>query len=146
MTEPPSEDPPPEALRRVDAASPDIVLPGAVAALPGEHRGGFATPPTAPVPLTVVAEHPYEPVTVTVPVASSPPWRPGVYALVFAIIGLGASILVGWAFPLGLIGLALGIVAVRRPDQRVAGVWAVALSAASLVYSAGWLLYAIPLI
>ncbi|MFT4306483.1 MAG: hypothetical protein QM604_06295 [Microbacterium sp.] len=128
---------------RLEPPSPEVALPDVAAVLPGEHRGGFTTPPTAPVETTALEAHGWQP-DVGAPVAApAVPWRPGVYALVFAIAGLAASILVGWAFPLGVVGLALGVVAARRRDQRTTGVWAVVLAATSLVYSAGWLAYAL---
>lgn len=64
-------------------------------------------------------------------------------ALSFSLAGLAASFFVGWAFPLALIGLVLGIVAiVKREESTTLGVWSVGLAVLALVYSAGWLWWA----
>ena len=76
-----------------------------------------------------------------VPTAPAPR-RYGTVALALAIPALVASLVVGWVFPLGIAALGYGVAAVRMPRERAAGVWAIALAAASLVYSAGWLVYA----
>ncbi len=68
--------------------------------------------------------------------------RYGTVALALAIPALAASLLVGWVFPLGIAALVCGVLAVRTPQQRAAGIWAIALAAASLLYSTGWLVYA----
>ncbi|MDN8548988.1 hypothetical protein PUW81_007700 [Microbacterium sp. NM3R9] len=68
--------------------------------------------------------------------------RSGGWALALAIVGLGLSLLVGWAFPLGIAAVVLAILALRRPwESRAVGVWALCLGALSLVYSAGWLVW-----
>lgn len=143
--EPPA--PLPRIEARVEPPSPDVVLPGVAATLPGAHRGGFATPPTAPVDLPL--PEPVEPVgfvpaagTVTLPVSTSASWNPGSYALLFSICGLVASLVVGWLFPLGIIGIVFAGIALRRPGQRRRGAWGLALGLMSLAYSAGWLVYA----
>ena len=62
------------------------------------------------------------------------------------IIGIAALIVamfVGWGFPIGLVAIITAIVALRRPlESRMAAVWALVLGAVSLLYSAGWLLFA----
>jgi hypothetical protein len=133
---------------QIEPASPDVVVPSSTAGLPGAHRGGFATPPTAPVELAqlVPVEAPREFVpttgTATLPVATSASWNPGTYALLFAITGLTASFVVGWLFPLAIIGVVFAVIALRRPSQRRRGAWALALALLALIYSAGWLVYA----
>lgn len=69
--------------------------------------------------------------------------RSGGWALALAIVALGLSLLVGWAFPLGIAAVVLGILALRRPwESRALAVWSLALAGLSLVYSAGWLTWA----
>ena len=64
-----------------------------------------------------------------------------VYAI--AIVGLLVSLFVGWGFPIGLVAVVSAILALRRPlESRAVAVWAIALGVLSIVYSAGWLLYA----
>lgn len=66
-------------------------------------------------------------------------------ALLLAIVGLAASLVVGWAAPLGLVAVIVAIVALRRPiESRGVAWWALGLAVLSLVYSAGWLLWALP--
>ncbi|MFT4212333.1 MAG: hypothetical protein QM626_10735 [Microbacterium sp.] len=141
----PAQPEPAASAPRLEPPSPEVALPAAATVLPGEHRGGFTTPPTAPIDMAALEAHAWEPDAGAPAAVAEPavPWRPGVYALVFAISGLAASIVVGWAFPLGVIGVVLGVVAARRRDQRSSGIWAIVLAAASLVYSAGWLVYAL---
>jgi hypothetical protein len=65
------------------------------------------------------------------------------WALVVAVLGLGISFFVGWGFPIGLVGVVTGIVALRRPvESRGIAWWAIALGIVSLLYSAGWLMWA----
>ena len=61
-----------------------------------------------------------------------------------ALLGLVVgSLFVGWGFPLGMVAIALAIVALRRPfESRGLAVWAIMLGAVSIVYSIGWLAYA----
>ena len=64
-------------------------------------------------------------------------------AVSFAPAGLATSFFVGWAFPLALIGIALGIVAVRKPEESSRlGAWGIALGVLATIYSAGWLWWA----
>jgi len=79
-----------------------------------------------------------------------PPPRPAApqrgvagWALAFAIVGLGVSLFVGWGFPIALVGIVTGIVALRRPlESRAIAWWAIALGTVSVLYSAGWLVWA----
>jgi len=64
-------------------------------------------------------------------------------AAALSIGGLLASLFVGWAFPLGLVGVVSAILALRRPlESRAVAAWALVLGVVSVLYSAGWLLYA----
>ncbi|MFJ6653901.1 hypothetical protein ACIQLJ_14010 [Microbacterium sp. NPDC091313] len=79
--------------------------------------------------------------------AAGPHPRPVVapLALVLAVVGLVASLLVGWAAPIGLVAAIAAIVALRRPvEPRGVAWWALGIALLSLVYSAGWLLWALP--
>ncbi len=116
--------------------------------LPGAHRGGFSRLPTGPVGITMESA-PAEPGTETLDVrwAMPEPAAPqrGIsgWALAFSILGLAVSLFVGWGFPLGVAGIVAGILALRRPvESRAVAVWAIALGALSILYSAGWLLFA----
>lgn len=134
----------------VSAVTPDIDLAMDASPLPGVHRGGFLRLPTAPVSVTVETA-PSEPGGEFTPDDSS--WSPADsdaqrglagWALGFAIIGLVVSMFVGWGFPIGLVAVVSGIIAVRRPlESRAAAVWAIVLGTLSILYSAGWLLFAV---
>ena len=133
----------PTAAPAESALGPESVLPGA-------HRGGFQRLPTAPLPITSESaphdpdgEQP-QPVMQWIMPEPAPLAR-GLagWALAFAILALIASLFVGWGFPLGLVAIVAAILALRRPlESRAVAVWALVLGAASIIYSAGWLLFA----
>ncbi|MFT4051715.1 MAG: hypothetical protein QM677_05625 [Microbacterium sp.] len=119
----------------------DVLLVDSVP-LPGGHRGGFSRELTEPVPITTTA-HDEVGWAEAAPIVSPPMPRSAPWALVFGILGLTASFLVGWAFLIGVVGAVLAIAALRRPwESRAVAVWALCLSVQSLVYSAGWLWWA----
>ncbi|WP_052226237.1 hypothetical protein [Microbacterium mangrovi] len=94
-----------------------------------EETGEIVLPPGA------------EPVEVHPPVAERA--RLASWALGIAIVGLGVSFFVGWGFPLGLAAIVVAIVALRRPwESRFVAIWALALGVLSVIYSAGWLVFA----
>lgn len=136
--------PPRPAPPVVEPPSPDVVVAPAASRVPGSHRDGYRELPTAPV--IAVETGPIE--------GESVPWEPpaaarraavGPWALGLAIVALASSFFVGWMLPVGLAGLVAAIVTLRRPgESRAVGVWALVLALVSLVYSAGWLLWAIP--
>lgn len=133
--------------------TPEVTLGGGsveAPRVPGAPRATFDRLPTAPVPEQTATGPAEDGSTATVPV---PGWiepapaapRRGVaaWALVFAILGLAISLFVGWGFPIGLIGVVTGIVALRRPvESRGVAWWAIALGLVSVLYSAGWLMWA----
>ena len=132
----------------VEEPSTDVVRPNPESALPGAHRGGFLRLPTAPVAITTerapalpgeegLASEQWD-------MAQPPPRRGlGAWALGFSIVGLVFSLFVGWGFPIGVVGIVAAILALRRPlESRAVAVWALVLGAASILYSAAWLLYA----
>lgn len=126
--------------------SPDVELGGGDSALPGTHKGGFQRLPTAPVDVPPTDAGPSEDLE-GLPDAEwvePEPSRHSMsgWALGLAIIALGASFFVGWTFPLGIAGVIVSILALRRPwDSSVVAGWALALSIVSILYSAGWLLW-----
>lgn len=141
---------PPGPGASVEGPSPDIQLADEASPLPGSHRGGFQRLPTAPVAVTVETA-PAEPGTedIRVPAqwapAPDPVMQRGLagWALAFAVIGLIVSLFVGWGFPLGIVAIISGIFALRRPlESRAMAMWAISVGAVSILYSAGWLLYA----
>lgn len=77
----------------------------------------------------------------------APPRAPrpvvGAWALGLAIVSLAVSFVGGWMLPLGLVAIVTAIVASRRSaEPRGVVVWAIVLGALSVLYSAGWLLWA----
>jgi len=149
----PPKDPvaPTNAEPAIEAPSPDVSLAEEASPLPGVHRGGFTRLPTAPVAVTTVSA-PAEPSTEIdpAPVAvwlmpePTPPQRGlASWALAFSVAGLIVSLFVGWGFPIGIVGVVTGILAMRRPlESRATAIWAIVLGGVSILYSAGWLLWA----
>lgn len=146
----PEPAPPAPPTPVVEGPSPEIALTQDASPLPGAHRGGFHRLPTAPVPVTVQSA-PAEPGTEDAPSAAA--WTDveasglhrglAGWALAFAVVGLAVSLFVGWGFPIGIVAIVSAILALRRPlESRPVAVWAIAIGAVSILYSAGWLLYA----
>ena len=138
----------PPVVPAVEPVSPDVDVAAEASPLPGAHRGGFSRLPTAPVAVTVQTA-PAEPGSEYAPEA----WAPAdpsslqqglsAWALGFAILGLIVSLFVGWGFPIGLVAVVVAIVALRRPvESRAIAIWALVIGTVSILYSAGWLLYA----
>lgn len=128
----------------VEPPSPDVEARAASSALPGQHRGGFSRLPTGPVDVTVPSGPTIDTDAVWAQVQPAGPQR-GLsgWALAFAVMGLAASLVVGWGFPIGIVAVISGILALRRPtESRPVAIWAIVLAAVSLVYSAGWLWFA----
>lgn len=97
--------------------------------------------PTAQLERAAFGEHilPWAPPQPTAP-PSLAPW-----ALALAIAALVASLFVGVLLPLGVVGILTAIMSLRRAhDSRRVAVWALVLAAVSVVFSAGWLLWALP--
>lgn len=132
----------------IEPPSDDVARAPVTTALPGEHRGGFQREMTQPLPVAPPLEVHPDPAEASDPQVHwihPPPTLPrsAGWGLLFGILGLTLSFFVGWGFPVGLIGLVLAILALRRPwERRETAVWALALSVASLVFSAGWLWWA----
>lgn len=133
-------------VARVESASDDVIVPTRAADLPGTHRGGFTRPPTAPVDVREqLAQHEELPAT-TATLRTTDAASPANFAtlsLGFAVVALIVAIVVGWGFPIGVGAVTLGVMSLRgRVESRPIAAWGVALGALSLVYSAGWLMYA----
>ncbi|MBU4465369.1 MAG: hypothetical protein KKH75_05940 [Actinobacteria bacterium] len=160
---------PPAAPRpapRMEAPSADVAPAAPQARMPGAPRTGFLRLPTAPLGVTSTSA-PVEPGTMPEvesdigsddgsgsDAVATPLWKPSAatpepqrgvagWALAFSGIGLAVSFFVGWGFPIGIVGTITAIVALRRPfESRAVACWALVIGIASVVYSAGWLLWA----
>ena len=109
------------------------------------HRGGFERWPTAPVGITPIPSAPDldAPVQWAAVEPTAPPRGMAAWALGFSIAALVVSLFVGWGFPIGLVAIVTAIIALRRPlESRAVAVWALVLATVSVLYSAGWLLFA----
>lgn len=150
---PPAEHPPtappaasalfPQAA--LEPPSPDVAPVEAESALPGMHRGGFERWPTAPVGVMPIPSAPDldAPVQWAAVEPTAPTRGMAAWALGFAIAALVVSLFVGWGFPIGLVAIVTAIIALRRPlESRAVAVWALVLGTVSVLYSAGWLLFA----
>jgi hypothetical protein len=142
---------PPDALVAPStmAPTPEIAPTEGDSVLPGGHRGGFQRLPTAPIEVAPVASldregEPAEPMVLwAMPEPAAPHRGLAAWALGFSIAGLVVALFVGWGFPLGIVGIVAAILALRRPlESRAVAWWALALGVLSLIYSAGWLLFA----
>ncbi|MGN8551577.1 UNVERIFIED_CONTAM: hypothetical protein OHV15_03200 [Microbacterium sp. SLM126] len=153
-TTPPAPEPTVTVAPRpvVEPRSADVEAADEASALPGVHRGGYLRLPTAPVAVTKQIA-PVEPGTGedvppvvaqwSLPDPEPQPRGLAGWALAFSIGGLLVSLFVGWGFPIGLVGVVSAILALRRPlESRAVAVWALVIGVVSILYSAGWLLYA----
>lgn len=136
-----SEMPPPS--RRARKASEAAVAPSPTAAeqiAAGDAFDGERLP-TAQLERAAFGEHviPWSPPEPVAP-PSVAPW-----ALTVAIVALIASLFAGVLLPLGVIAIVMSIISLRRAhDSRRVAIWALALGVLSVVFSAGWLLWALP--
>lgn len=135
---------------RIEQPSGEVERPAGTARLPGARREAYTKLPTGPVAV--------EPVVSTGPdidVAPRLEWAPtaGIstvddtrlapWALLAAIVALGASFFVGWGIPLAIVAVIASIMSLRRPvESRALAVWALVLGLCATLYSAGWLLWA----
>lgn len=129
----------------VEPPSPDVAPVAAESALPGKHRGGFERWPTAPIGVmpTPTAPDLDAPVQWAAAEPSAPSRGVAGWALGFAITALVVAMFVGWGFPIGLVAIVTAIVALRRPlESRAAAIWALVIGVVSVLYSAGWLIFA----
>lgn len=147
------EDPAPDAgtpRARVERASGQVERPAGSARLPGAPREGYTKLPTGPVGIEPVVvsgpdldhaeEDTWEPATepATVDDTRLAPW-----ALLAAIVALGASFFVGWGIPVAIVAVIAAIMSLRRPvENRAIARWALVLGLCATVYSLGWLVWA----
>ncbi|MFJ4224302.1 hypothetical protein [Microbacterium sp. NPDC089695] len=136
----------------VESPSGEVERPAGSARLPGARRDGYTKLPTGPVGI--------EPVVVSGPDVDSPPrepdWEPTTatvvavddtrlapWALMAAIVALGASLFVGWAIPIAVVAVIAAVMSLRRPvESRAMARWALVLGLCATVYSLGWLVWA----
>lgn len=142
--------PPPRPAARIERPSDEVEHPAGTARLPGARRDGYTRLPTGPVGI--------EPVVVTGPDIDAPEeteWEPSTgsvsiddtrlapWALVAAIVALGASFFVGWGIPVAVVAVIAAIMSLRRPvENRAIARWALVLGLCATVYSLGWLVWA----
>jgi len=136
---------------RIDQPSGEVERPAGAARLPGARRDGYSKLPTGPVGI--------EPVVATGPdidAADEPEWTPTTgaapvddtrlapWALLAAIVALGASFFVGWGIPVAIVAVIAAIMSLRRPvESRAIARWALVLGLCATLYSAGWLIWAV---
>ncbi len=132
----------PEPLsRRERAAGESAPIPTAAEQIAAGDAFDGERLPTAQLERAAFGEHvlPWSPPTPTAP-PSVAPW-----ALAVAITALVASLFAGVLLPLGVIALVMSVISLRRAhDSRRVAIWALALAVLSIVFSAGWLLWALP--
>ncbi|MFN3948393.1 hypothetical protein [Microbacterium sp.] len=132
-----SEASPPTRRTRKDEPGPAAALPP----LPPTSAIDDDDPerlPTAQLEMAAFGDHliPYVPPAPPTP-PSLAPW-----ALALAVVALVGSLITGWLLPLGVIGMIVAIVSLRRPhDGRRPAIWALALSSLAVTFSAGWLIW-----
>jgi hypothetical protein len=82
----------------------------------------------------------WEPSTGTIDVDET---RLAPWALLAAIVALGASFFVGWGIPVAVVAVIAAIMSLRRPvESRAIARWALVLGLCATVYSLGWLVWA----
>lgn len=134
----------------IEQPSSEVERPAGAARLPGARREGYSKLPTGPVGI--------EPVVATGPdidAADEPEWTPSTgaapvddtrlapWALLAAIVALGASFFVGWGIPVAIVAVIAAIMSLRRPvESRPIAQWALVLGLCAILYSAGWLIWA----
>lgn len=135
---------------RIEGPSDEVEHPAGSARLPGSRRDGYTRLPTGPVGIEpVVATGPdidapdateWEPSTGSMPVDDT---RLAPWALLAAIVALGASFFVGWGIPVAVVAVVAAIMSLRRPvESRAIARWALVLGLCATVYSLGWLVWA----
>lgn len=136
---------------RIERPSGEVEQSTTTSRLPGARRDGYSKLPTGPVGV--------EPVVVSGPdpdaLGGTEAWEPTVgeephddtrlapWALLAAIVALGASFFVGWGIPIAVVAVVASIMALRRPvESRAMARWALILGLCAMVYSLGWLVWA----
>jgi hypothetical protein len=145
MADLPPAPPVPRIAPLIEAPSDDVAAVPAASGVPGAVRDGYHHLPTAPV--VTATSGPvdgetveWEPNPTPAPRAVVGPW-----ALALAVIALASSVFVGWMLPVALAAVITALVALRRPaESRGVAVWSLVLGVVATLYSAGWLVWAIP--
>ncbi|MFI8593972.1 hypothetical protein ACIGCK_06020 [Microbacterium sp. NPDC078428] len=134
----PAEGAPPPPARFTEPAipfAPPVVPPG-----PSPRGEDDEAGETGPVPFLDrrIPFGPWDP-----PAPAKDRRRLAGWALVIAVVGLAASLFVGWGFPIGVVAVVVAAMALRRPEEgRQAAAWALALGILSIIYSAIWIVWA----
>ncbi|WP_223626552.1 hypothetical protein [Microbacterium sp. EST19A] len=140
--------PPPRTS--IERPSGEVERPVGATRIPGARRDGYTKLPTGPVgiePVVVsgpdidaVDDTDWEPTTDTAAIDDT---RLAPWALLAAIVALGASFFVGWGIPVAVVSVVAAIMSLRRPvESRVIARWALVLGLCATVYSLGWLVWA----
>lgn len=135
---------------QIEEPSGEVERPARPARLPGARRDGYSSLPTGPVGIEPVVAHgpqlddatEWEPAAPPVPEPVDDvrlaPW-----ALLAAVVALGASFFVGWVIPVAIVAVISAIMSLRRPvESRAIAVWALVLGLIATLYSVGWLVWA----
>jgi hypothetical protein len=136
-----SESLPPTRRARKAGESPFVAAPSAAEQIAAGDAFDDQRLPTAQLERAAFGEHvlPWSPPRPVAP-PSVAPW-----ALAAAIAALIASLFVGVLLPLGVIAIVMSIISLRRAhDSRRVAIWALALAVVSVLFSIGWLLWALP--
>ncbi|MFS0892963.1 hypothetical protein [Microbacterium sp. 179-I 3D3 NHS] len=140
----------PEPRARIEGPSGQVEQPTGAIRIPGARRDGYTKLPTGPVsvePVLVsgpdidaVDDTDWEPTTGTSTIDDT---RLAPWALLAAIVALGASFFVGWGIPVAVVAVIAAIMSLRRPvESRAIARWALVLGLCATVYSLGWLVWA----
>ena len=147
---PADDDAVPPPRPSIEKPSGEVERPTGATPIPGARRDGYTKLPTGPVGI--------EPVVVSGPdidAVDDTGWEPTAasstiddtrlapWALLAAIVALGASFFVGWGIPVAVVSVVAAIMSLRRPvESRAIGRWALVLGLCATVYSLGWLVWA----
>lgn len=134
----------------IERPSGEVERPAGATRIPGARRDGYTKLPTGPVgiePVVVsgpdidaVDDTDWEPTTAAATIDDT---RLAPWALLAAIVALGASFFVGWGIPVAIVSVVAAIMSLRRPvESRVIARWALVLGLCATVYSLGWLVWA----
>lgn len=140
--------PPPRTS--IERPSGEVERPAGATRIPGARRDGYTKLPTGPVgiepvvvsgpDLDAVDDTEWEPTTASAAVDDT---RLAPWALLAAIVALGASFFVGWGIPVAVVSVVAAIMSLRRPvESRAIARWALVLGLCATVYSLGWLVWA----
>ncbi|WP_341946103.1 hypothetical protein [Microbacterium sp. LWH11-1.2] len=146
----PAEGTAPAPRPSIERPSGEVERPAGATRIPGARRDGYAKLPTGPVgiepvvvsgpDLDAVDDTEWEPTTDTAVIDDT---RLAPWALLAAIVALGASFFVGWGIPVAVVSVIAAIMSLRRPvESRAIARWALVLGLCATVYSLGWLVWA----